>query len=146
MADKPDITELVNTAVAEVFSAHLPAFRDEVANRVLEALQPVLEKQEAAKSAPGGSPTDVLNAAVSSVYDAGSQTDILKALLEGVGQFTSRAALFVVKGNALNAWRSTGFADDSSFKGLSLDASAGMAGRAIRDKEPVSAAAAEFNS
>jgi len=141
--DQSEISELVNHAVAEVFAAHLPTFRDEVCKHVMDALKPAIEAK--AKDT-GGSPTDVLNAVVSSIYDAESQTDILKALLDSAVQFTARAALFVVKGNALNAWRSCGFADESTFKNLTLDASKGLAGRALRDREPVSAAATEFNS
>src|SRR5437764_14036981 len=114
--DQSEISELVNHAVAEVFAAHLPTFRDEVCNHVMEALKPAIEAA-GAKDA-GGSPTEVLNAVVSSIYDAESQSDILKELLDGAGQFTSRVALFVVKGNALSAWRSSGFADQSTFKGL----------------------------
>src|SRR5579864_124097 len=142
--DESEISELVNQAVAEVFASHLPTFRDEVCKHVMDALQPAIEAATAGTAS--GSTTDVLNASVCSIYDAESQSDILKALLEGAGQFTARAAVFVVKGNALNAWRTSGFADESVFKGLTMDASKGLAARAIRDREPVSAAANEFNS
>ena len=155
MADEQEISELVEHAVAEIFAAHLPAFLEEVSKHVVEALQPVIKRhielhaaQQAPKAqqfTPGGSPTDLLNAAVSSIYDSSSQTDILRYLLEGASQFSARAALFVVRGNVLSAWRCAGFADESKFKGLSLDASSGLAARAIRDREPVSAAATEFN-
>src|SRR5205085_3102514 len=94
--------------------------------------------------APGSGPTDLLNAAVASIYDAPGQGDILKALLEGLAQFTARAALFVVKGGSIAAWQARGFEKD--IKGFTADSSAGLAGRAIRDKEPVNAAAAEFDS
>jgi hypothetical protein len=142
--DEREISELVKQAVADVFATHLPTFRDQVTIHVMDALKPAIESAESKPT--GGSPTDVLNAAVSSIYDAESQADILKALLEGGAQFTARAALFVVKGNTLNAWRSSGFTDQSKFKGLTLDASKGLAGRALQDREPVSAAATEFNS
>lgn len=151
MADEPDIAELVNDAVAAVFAAHLPTFRDEVSKAVLESLNPVIEQhrlatQRSKEGKSGTSSTDLLNVAVGSIYDSVSQSDILKSLLGGVSQFCARVALFVVKGNALNAWRSAGFPVESAFKGLTLDASAGLAGRAIRDREAVSAAAKEFNS
>ncbi len=156
MSNEREISELVEQAVKESFNAQLPGLRDEVSKQVMQALQPVIKQhlelhaaQEAAKAqagTPGGGPTDVLNAAVNSIYDAASQTDILKSLLDGAREFSARAALFVVRGNVLSAWRCAGFADESTFKGLSLDASAGLAARAIHDREPVSAAAEEFNS
>ena len=93
----------------------------------------------------GGSPTDLLGAAVASISDASSQADILRALLDGIGQFAARSALFVVKGGQLNGWQARGFDDEGAVKGLQIDPGDGLAARALQDKEPVSAAAAEFN-
>jgi hypothetical protein len=114
-----------------------------------EKLEEKLEKAKAKKAepeyAPGAAPTDLLNAAVATIADAGSQADILKSTLDGIGQFAARTALYVVKGGQLTGWQSRGFADEGAIKGSQLSASDGLAGRAMNDREPVSAAAAEFD-
>ena len=45
--DENEISELVTHAVAEVFAAHLPTFRDEVCSHVMEALKPAIEATQA---------------------------------------------------------------------------------------------------
>jgi len=123
--------------------------RVEKAEEKVAKLEEKLEKAKAKKAepeyAPGAAPTDLLNAAVATIADAGSQADILKATLDGIGQFAARTALYVVKGGQLTGWQSRGFADESAIKGSQLNASDGLAGRAMNDREPVSAAAAEFD-
>jgi hypothetical protein len=129
--------------------------RAEITEKVMASVQPVLDQQAAelesaqaaasAAPAPGSGPTDLLNASVASIYDANAQTEILKSLLDGIAQFTARAALFVIKGSNISAWQSRGFSDQGAIKGFALDSSAGLAGRAIRDREPVSAAASDFD-
>lgn len=151
MPDSNEISQLIQTTVSEVFDARIDALKEEVTRRVSESIAPVLaEMAEAAKPAakgdgtPGGAPTDLLYAAVSSIYDAAGQADILKAMLDGSAQFTARAALFVVKAGNLAAWQARGFERD--LKGANISGASGLAGRALQDKEPVSAAAAEFDS
>jgi hypothetical protein len=94
---------------------------------------------------PGGAPTDLLGAAVATIADAGSQADILRATLDGIAQFAARTTLYVVKGGQLTGWQSRGFNNDGAIKGASLNPGTGLAARAMNDKEPVSAAAAEFD-
>lgn len=124
--------------------------RDE-AKRQLKKVEAELDEAHSKKtSAPayeqGTGPTDILNAAVASIFDAGGQSDILRVLLDGLSQFAERAALFVHKGGNLVAWQCRGFPNEAKFKGVTLNGTEGLAGRAIQDKEPVSAAAAEFDS
>ena len=155
MSDSKEISKLVKKAVAEVFDSRVEELKQQVIERVTEALEPMLEDlAKASKSgkkdkdkeetAAGGAPTDLLYAAVSSVYDANGQADILKALLDGSAQFIARTALFVVKAGNLASWQARGF--DGDLKGINISGSSGLAGRALQDKEPVSAAAAEFDS
>jgi hypothetical protein len=153
MPDSKEISKLVQQAVAEAFDSRADELKQDIARRVAEALAPVLAEMASAPSssssgsgetAAGGAPTDLLFAAVSSVYDANGQADILKAMLDGAAQFTARAALFVVKAGNLASWQARGF--DGDLKGINISGSSGLAGRALRDKEPVSAAAAEFDS
>jgi hypothetical protein len=158
MAEDKEISQIVEQAVSEVLEAQLSELRGklriEIVNQVMQLTQPILEKRAAeleaktaaAVPAPGSGPTDLLNASVASIYDANAQTEILKSLLDGMAQFTARAALLVVKGNTISAWQSRGFENAAALKGFSLDSSAGLAGRAIRDREPVSAAAVDFDN
>jgi hypothetical protein len=158
MPEDKEISQIVESAVSEVLEAHLSelraVLRAEIVGKVMELAQPILEKRAAeaqaasaaAVTAPGTGPTDLLNASVASIYDANAQTEILKSLLDGMAQFTSRAALFVVKGNTISAWQSRGFENAAALKGFALESSAGLAGRAIRDREPVSAAAVDFDN
>ena len=119
------------------------------AEAALKAAEKELKEKEKKgkkdEEAAGGSPTDLLGAAVASISDANSQSDILRALLDGIGQFTARGALFVVKSGQLSGWQSRGFDDEGAVKGLQIDPGNGLASRALQDKEPVSAAATEFN-
>ncbi|HUR37540.1 MAG TPA: GAF domain-containing protein [Terriglobales bacterium] len=151
MADTKDISTLIQQTVSEVFDAQSDRLKQEISRKVTEALGPVLEElADSAKPpkseevAAGGAPTDLLYAAVGSIYDAAGQADILKAMLDGAAEFTARAALFVVKAGNLSLWQARGFAND--LKGVNLSGASGLAGRALQDKEPVSAAAAEFDS
>lgn len=151
MPDPKEISQLVQKTVSEVFDSHMDSLKQDVARRVTESLGPLLEELSHAATpakkndtAAGGGPTDLLYAAVGSIYDAGGQADILKSMLDGAAQFTARAALFVVKAGNLTSWQARGFASD--LKGVNISGSSGLAGRALQDKEPVSAAAIEFDS
>jgi hypothetical protein len=131
-------------AQAQTASARL----QEAEKRAQEAEAALAEAQSKAAEpayALGAAPTDLLNAAVATIADSSSQADILKATLDGIGQFAARSALYVVKGGQLTGWQSRGFANDGAIKGSQLSASSGLAGRAMNDREPVSAAAAEFD-
>jgi hypothetical protein len=148
MAKNVDISEVVEHALARALDGRISQLRDAIKAEVLDVVVPILEKVEGERSSangPGGAPTDVLSAAVTTIYDHSSQADILRSLLDGVARFTQRAVLLVNKGGKVNAWQSRGFEDESALKGFSVSASEGLAGRAIQDKEDVSAAAAEFD-
>jgi hypothetical protein len=131
-------------AQAQTASARLQE-AEKRAQEAEAALAEAQAKPAAPAYAPGAAPTDLLNAAVATIADASSQADILKATLDGIGQFAARSALYVVKGGQLTGWQSRGFANEGAIKGSQLSASSGLAGRAMNDREPVSAAAAEFS-
>lgn len=152
-----EILKKLERAVDESVAAQIGPLKDAITKTVLDLLRPELERLEselaeakkrsakAPEPPPGGGPTDLLNAAVLNIFDAQSQSEILKALLDGITQFAGRTVLFVVKSGNLSGWQGRGFDDDSAIKGMALSGSSGTAGRAISDKEPVSAAAAEFD-
>lgn len=150
MAEVPDITQAVERAVAESLDARLAGLREEITRKVLEAIAPALETAQKPapeeKTGAGGEPTDLLNAAVQSIYDGASQAEILGALLNGASQFSSRVALCVVKGGNASVWQSRGFADQAALKSFSADINQGLISRAVQAHTPASAAAAEFDS
>lgn len=134
--------EQAAAAEAKVEAAEQKAAAAE--QRAQEAEEALAERSKPMATA-GGSPTDLLGAGVATISDANSQGDILRALLDGIAQFTARSALYVIKGGQLNGWQSRGFANEGAIKGSTMDPGDGLAHRALQDKEPVSAAAAEFN-
>jgi len=134
--------------------SRLNSVREELSGKLAEARAALAEHLEAAVATsgaaetgptPGTAPTDLLNASIASVNDAGSQAEILRAMLEGTAPFARRTALFVSRGGALVLWQSRGFSNESALKALSLDVSHGLAARAMQDRTPSAAAASEFS-
>jgi hypothetical protein len=166
MPDPQKIQQLVSEAV----SARLEVLERSLVQEISESLSDIVvaaekraseaeqradEAEKAAAEAaakpttpvypPGGAPTDLLGAAVATIADASSQADILRSTLDGIAQFAARTALYVAKGGQLTGWQSRGFEKEGAIKGASLNPGSGLAARAVNDKEPVSAAAAEFD-
>lgn len=153
MADANKLREVVERVVSETLNAHVAALKSEIADRASHELQSLVP--EPATAAPvssgeavpaGGQPTDLLNAAFVTVLDSNSQAEILSSLLDGTSKFCERSALFVIKGGSAVGWRARGFANDDAIKSVSFDPNVGLAGRAYADRQPVQAAAAEFDS
>jgi hypothetical protein len=140
MADSKQLKSIVEGAVAEAFEHRGAELRKDIVKKVLEDLEGVVG------APPGGAPTDVLNAAVSSLQDASGQTEILRALVEGAAKFSGRAALFVIRAGTATGWQARGFDDDDAIKKFSVDTADGLAARAVQDRMPAAAAAAEFDS
>ena len=140
MADSKQLKSIVEGAVAEAFEARGAELRKDIVKRVLEQLDGIVG------APPGGSRTDVLNSAVSSLQDGEAQPEILRSLLEGAAKFSGRAALFVIRGGTATGWQGRGFDDDDGIKKFSVDTSNGLASRAVQDRMPAAAAAAEFDS
>ena len=119
--------------------AALPKLRSEIVRRAVEVV-------ESLSPAPGATPTDLLNAAASSIQESASQAEILRHLLEGEARFAGRVALFVVKGNTVNGWQGIGFEDNEAVRNVNLNGSSGLAGRAIQDRTPAAGPASDFDS
>jgi hypothetical protein len=139
MPNPTEIQNIIEEAVADVFSSALPGLRAEIVRRATAELEILIP-------APGSSPTDILNAAVASIQEATSQAEILRHLLEGEARFAGRVALFVVKGGAISGWQGTGFQDNEVVKGVSLNASASLVAKAIQGRAAVAGSTADFDS
>ncbi|MGH9531763.1 MAG: hypothetical protein ACRD2Q_05175 [Terriglobales bacterium] len=142
MTDKAAIRELVERVVSEAMGTYLEKIRQEIAQRVLAEIEPLLGTSPAE---PGASPTDQLNAAISSFQDMSAQAEILRSLLDGSTRFSGRSALLVIRSGAATGWEGRGF-ETNDVKRLSLSTTEGLVGRALQDRGPAAAAAAEFDS
>lgn len=129
--------------VAEAGAQRIEEMRKEVVQKVAEELEPALKGKSVVAAAPTSS---LLDSSVASIQEGGSQTDILKALLDGAAHFASRVALFVIKGEAATGWQARGFDNNNAIKKISVNCASGSAERAIRSRMPVTAAAKELDS
>jgi hypothetical protein len=153
MPDLNQIRSSIERTVSQRLGEHLEQVRGEIVEQILREIEPVLasageQRTQSANSADSQQPSPavgLLSSAVASIQESAVQADILKALLEGVAEFSARSALFVVRGTTLAGWQARGFSDDN-IRGVSLDGSHGLASRAIQSRSRASAAAAEFDS
>lgn len=103
-------------AMSEIFSELDPKVAQAL-GRAVEKLRDDLQREidagaeaPAASSATSGSDSlEELRHAVARVDRATNQTEALSALLEGACRFSSRAALFTVRGDGLEGWDGRGF-------------------------------------
>ncbi len=137
MADNNWIQEMVGRVVSQVLENQLPALRDELVRRVLDELP-------AEQGVDNASPKQLLQA-ISAVRQAGGQKEILGALLDGASQFSSRTALFVVRGASLVGWQGRGFSNSDAVKNFTLDTSAGLGAQVLREKTPLRGTAEDMD-
>ncbi|MGH9459154.1 MAG: hypothetical protein ACRD2J_16080, partial [Thermoanaerobaculia bacterium] len=82
-----------------------------------------------------------LRAAIRTVETGKSQVEILNALLEQSRSFGSRAALFILKGEAFAGWKGSGFtahgANDEAIKRLTIPVAEVPSLRRVHDEETV---------
>lgn len=139
MSRSKKIHAIIEETVSDVFEAALPRLREQIISRAVEELQSL-------EPAPGSLPTDLLNAAASSIQEAVSQAEILRHLLEGSARFCGRAGLFVIKGSSMTGWQGIGFEDNDAVKAFSSSPSAGLAGLAIQGRTPVKGTTHDFDA
>src|SRR4051794_34311915 len=135
MADLEPIRSAVKTVISDRLKDHVPHFRQELADQIFRQIEPLLAQSApgSGSSGPHSDASSAINATISAINESFTQAEILKSLLDGAAQFASRTALFVIRGNNLAGWQARGFADDN-IRGLALDASHGLAARAISSK------------
>src|SRR6185437_14439248 len=134
-----EVHSSIEKAVAEVLEAALPGLRHEIVARAAAAVSAVAP-------ASGSSPTEQLSAAATAIQESNSQGDILRHLLEGASHFSSRVALFVVKGGSISGWQGTGFEDNELVKGTPVSAGRGLIAEAMNERIPASGSTANFDA
>jgi hypothetical protein len=139
MPNPTDIQTIIEDAIADVLEASLPRLRAQIARQAAEEVESLI-------ATAGDSPIELLNVAVASIQETGSQAEILRRLLEGAARFAGRAALFVVKGKSVAGWQAMGFEKDDAIKTFNLDISAGLVAQAIQDRIPANGATSEFDT
>jgi hypothetical protein len=139
MADGRTIRETLEQLVNDVFTTGIPLIRDQVVERVMQQLQPLLP------SLAKGGHVEQLNSALAAIHSAPAQTDVLRALLDGVAAFCGRAALFLVRGNSAAGWQARGFRENDAIRSVTVDVSAGLAERVIAQGTWGDGPAAEFD-
>lgn len=130
----------VEKVVAEAGEQRIEELRKDLLSKATAELEPALggRSEEAPVAA-------LLDSAIRSIQESSSQTDILRSLVDGAAHFSSRAALFVVKGEIAGGWQARGFDDNSGIKKLSVPVSNGLVGKAMEQRSPVAGAVAEFD-
>jgi hypothetical protein len=133
MRDPEQIRKAVEALVGSAIESRMTELRASLTTQIVAHFQGT-EPSEALGS--GGS-SKLLNGAIRSLQDSTTQTDILKALLEGTAQVCARSALMVVRGGAAQGWQARGFGDDQAVKAASIDCMSGVAARVLNSFEPV---------
>ncbi len=139
MSDPKKIEQLVEQTVAEILDQVVPTLREPIVRRVMERILPEINQVPVA-----GGDSVMLNQALANVHAGGTQVQILDALLDGAAQFTSRAALYVVRGASAVGWRARGFADDDAVRNNPVELTVGLPAAAINSRAVATGAADEF--
>ncbi|HEY0564169.1 MAG TPA: hypothetical protein VGC88_01220 [Terriglobales bacterium] len=133
----------VDTAIERWMAAQRSAWQG-IFERMLADAATQLRSELAVQPQPAPTAdSDALRAALQSIYEASAQVDVLTALLDSASRFSSRCALFVLRGTSLSAYNSRNFANDSA-RGLSFDAAHGVLANAVLHNMPVTGAAGEI--
>src|SRR5579871_1473233 len=134
MADRTELQQIVERAVAHALERQLPGLQAELVERVLAELPSSAGDFSADAPALAGSVPSNLVQAVSRIHAGSTQKEILRALLDASTANATRVALFVVKAGTAAGWQGRGFGEEDSIKDFSLDMSAGPVGHAFQNR------------
>ena len=143
MAERKQLQQIVERAVAQVLDRQLPKLQSELVERVLAELPATAAVP--AETGAGGSVQGNLVQAVASIHAGTTQKEILRALLEVGCAYGSRIALFVVKAGAATGWQGRGLGEDDSVKDFPLDMTTGPAAHAYQNRTVTPANIAEMD-
>lgn len=135
------IEQIVEKVVSQVLESHVPKLQQALVQRVLDELPANLGKGKS-----GGSNANSLLKAITHIHEGGNQKEILRALLDGAAQFSSRTALFVVKSGTAVGWQGHGFEKNDEIKDFSFDVSSGLGAHAMQEHSPAAGATSEVDS
>ena len=121
--------------------SHLPQMQKELAERVLQEVQP----HGASPAAAGIDTAGELLKAVSNIQAGTTQKEILRSLLEGTSVFSGRAALFVVKSGSATGWQGRGFENSGEIKDFALNVESPLVAQVLTDRAVVSCKASEVD-
>jgi hypothetical protein len=133
------IEQIIKQVVSQVLESHVPKLQQALVQRVLDELPAHLNQSSGAIGSNAGS----LLKAISHIHEGGNQKEILRALLDGVSEFSSRAALFVVKSGAAVGWQGHGFEKNDDIKDFSFDVNSGLGAHAMQQRTPASGPTSE---
>jgi hypothetical protein len=129
--------------------SHIPQLKEELVRRVLEELQPALEKAQLGKgssnSGSGAGPVHLLKA-ICSIHAGTTQKEILRSLLDSTVLYCGRAALFVVKAGTATGWQGRAFSNSDDIKDFPLDVASGMAGTVMQSRKASLGSSGELDS
>jgi hypothetical protein len=115
---KEELTALqqqLNDSFTRLLDRHAEVQMDgSLAASILEHLRAAHEEgvdlaASASSRAKASSDMAIVKAAIEEIYEQGSQSDILKTLVNRSASFAPRVAFFVIKGENANGWRARGF-------------------------------------
>ena len=141
------IEQIVEQVVSQVLESHVPKLREALVQRVLDELAAHPGVGAPQSSQASGSNAASLLKAISHIHEGSNQKEILRALLDGTTEFSSRSALFVVKAGAAVGWQGQGFGDkDGEIKDFPFDVSAGLGAHAMRERTPAAGESSEVDA
>jgi hypothetical protein len=149
MPEKARIEQIVARTVSQVLDSHIPQLQDELVQRVLQELQPVLEKAQSANSGAGGGPgagAAHLLKAICLIHAGTTQKEILRSLLDSTVLYCGRAALFVIKTGSATGWQGRAFSNSDDIKDFPLDVSSGLAAAVMQSRKASRGSSAELDA
>jgi hypothetical protein len=149
MPEKVRIEQIVAKTVSQVLDSHIPQLKDELVQRVLQELQPVLERAQSGKggasNGPGASANHLLKA-ISSIHAGTTQKEILRSLLDSTVLYCGRAALFVIKTGTATGWQGRAFSNSDDIKDFPLDVTSGVAAAVMQSRKASLGSSGEIDS
>lgn len=106
----------------------------------------VADAHAVAENASAVDHSGAIQAATEKIQAARSQSEILKALLEGAAQFAGRSGILVVHGRTATGWAGRGFGSDAEFRRLSVECASGLAARVVQGRRYVRGQAKDFDA
>jgi hypothetical protein len=121
MKETLSIRELIEEAVTESIDYRLQGLQESLSARVMIAVDALMKEQQSSEDS-----SEKVNSAVIAIQAVSSQVDVLKSLLEGATHFSSRIALFILRGQLAIGWQAQGFEKNETIKTVSLDLGSGL--------------------